>query len=309
MLNLLPEARPLDWLTDYPSRIDLQETFASGGMLPPNELWWESGSRLAAYAYILTPYNNLSFDLRQDVWQESLEDEIIAWGVEQAQLLTEKGIEIDEHVAILCLDVSCRAEDTRRASALVRNGFVLQPEQTLRMSADLSGSLPAVELPAGFVIRPLRAERELEAVVSLHRAAFGTQWMTVEERRAIMHSPEYDPALDLLVEAPDGRIAAYCIVEISTITNELTGRCEGSIDPLAVHPDFQRRGLARALLQTGMDQLARRGILRACLGTSSSNLAMQQAAKSAGFQVTSTHQWYSLHPDSGSQGQVSGSGV
>jgi hypothetical protein len=44
-----------------------------------------------------------------------------------------------------------------------------------------------------------------------HRAAFGTEYLTVEERLATMREPEYDPELDLLAVAPDGRLAAYCM--------------------------------------------------------------------------------------------------
>ena len=55
----------------------------------------------------------------------------------------------------------------------------------------------------------------------------------------------------------------------------------------ATHPDFQRRGLARALLLTAWHELKQRGMHTAVLGTSSENLAMQQVAQSVGFFIRS----------------------
>ena len=63
---------------------------------------------------------------------------------------------------------------------------------------------------------------------------------------------------------------------------------EGYTDPVATHPAFQRRGLARALLLTGLQLLKQRGVDTAVLSTWGENTAMQQTAKSVGFGVQST---------------------
>ena len=49
-------------------------------------------------------------------------------------------------------------------------------------------------------------EQEAEALAALHRAAFGTDHMTVEERLAIMRAPGYLPELDLLAATPGRRV-------------------------------------------------------------------------------------------------------
>jgi mycothiol synthase len=116
--------------------------------------------------------------------------------------------------------------------------------------------------------------------------------MTVEERLSMMRVPEYDPELDLLAIAPDGKFAAYCTCAISQTENVNTGRNEGYIDTIATHPDFQRRGLARALLLTGLRLLKERGMDTAVLGTSSENMAMQPAAGAVGFDMQSTTLWF-----------------
>jgi mycothiol synthase len=163
----------------------------------------------------------------------------------------------------------------------------------VQMARRLDEPLPVPKLPAGFSIRPVEGEHEAKAIVALHRAAFGTDNMTVEERLAIMRTPEYSPALDLLVVTPNGQLAAYCTSSISMEENALTGQKIGHTDPVATHPDFQRLGLARAMLLTGMHLLKRRGMDLAMLGTSSENIGMQKAAEAAGFHIISKKYWFS----------------
>jgi ribosomal protein S18 acetylase RimI-like enzyme len=129
-------------------------------------------------------------------------------------------------------------------------------------------------------------------LVALHRAAFGTENLTVEDRLSWMRVPEYDPALDLVVVAPDGILTAYCHCFISAEENARAGRSEGWTDPIATHPTYQRRGLASALLLEGMRRLRARGIETAVLGTSSENIAMQRAAASVGFRAAWTRIWF-----------------
>jgi ribosomal protein S18 acetylase RimI-like enzyme len=118
--------------------------------------------------------------------------------------------------------------------------------------------------------------------------------MTVEYRLAMMRVPDYEPELDLIAVAPDGRFAAFCVCHISREENALTGRNEGYTDPVGTHPAFQRQGLARALLLTGLHLLKQRGMDRAILGTWGENIAMQRTAASVGFRVESTTIFFEL---------------
>ncbi len=110
--------------------------------------------------------------------------------------------------------------------------------------------------------------------------------MTAENRLAMMRTSEYNPQMDLVAVAPDGRLAAYTMGSISA-ANAVTGHKDGFTDPVATHPGFQRLGLARALLLAAMQMLKERGMDTARLGTDSENLAMQKTAQAVGFVVAS----------------------
>jgi GNAT superfamily N-acetyltransferase len=150
------------------------------------------------------------------------------------------------------LDTNCRDSDTKRVALLERHGFVMRDTRVLRMVRALDKPIPVPQVPAGFCVRHVAGEHEVEALVALHRAAFGTENMTVQERLAMMRVPEYDAELDLLAIAPDGGFSATCMCSISQEENERSGRNEGYTDPVATHPHYQRQGLARALLLTGL---------------------------------------------------------
>jgi ribosomal protein S18 acetylase RimI-like enzyme len=285
LLDLLDTVRPAEWNNEYPNSSDLQEAMARPSIRERTRLWVDDRGHLAAFAFVQEPYNNLAFEITPEAELE-IENSLIAWGMKSAARSSDPGAEAS-------LATSCREDDLRRVALLERQGFQKLNENTLQMARKLDQPISSVRLPEGFSIRPIKGEQEVDALVALHRAAFGTSNMTREERLAIMRTPDYNPALDLIVIAPDDRFAAYCTCSILAAETKRSGMKIGHTDPVAVHPDFQRRGLACALLLKGAQLLQDRGMDLAMLNTSSDNLAMQRAAKSAGFRVYSKRIWFS----------------
>jgi GNAT superfamily N-acetyltransferase len=70
----------------------------------------------------------------------------------------------------------------------------------------------------------------------------------------------YDPTLDLAVVDVHGTVAGYALFWFDPTT------FVGLLEPMRVHDDFQRRGLARMLLTNGLDRLARKGARRLKVG-------------------------------------------
>jgi len=285
MLDLLAAIRPAARMSDYPSMVDLHELLTLRNVQENTRLWLDAKGSMVGYAFV-DHYNNLQFEFDPHSAHPDIESEMVSWGVACIRRA------MQEHGETLALDASCREDDTERIMLLERHGFVRLETRSLQMIRPLDLPIPEPQLPAGFMIRHAAGEQEVEALVALHRAAFGTENMTVEERLAMMRVPDYDAALDLLAVVPGGELAAYCLCSISREENERTGQHVGYTDPVATHPAYQRRGLAQALLLAGMRELKARGMEAAMLGTSSENAAMQRAAESVGFYVQSTTLWF-----------------
>ena len=271
MLALIRAVRPREWWEDYPGLNDLVEMLQSSAVRASTRLWLE-GESLAGFT-LVDEFNNLLCDAGPEGWT-ALGDEFMRWGEECAR-----------RSGMRALDSLSRPGDAARLTFLEGHGFKRSGEETILMQRDLRTPIPEAELPEGFAIRAAGGEAEAEALAELHRLAFGTEHMTTGSRLAIMRTPAYDPDLDLVTVAPDGRLAAYCMCSLEEGNGEAPGPRAGWTDPVATHPGYQRLGLARALLFTGMRLLRDRGAEYARLGTSSTNMAMQMVAESAGFMV------------------------
>ena len=280
MLDLLRK-RPLGRITDFPGFIDLQEMLAVPKIQFTTQLWFDLHDQLVCFAFLDIDQDSafLVFEIFPDPKIPELENQVLKW--------VEACIQSTETVAAdpFLLDSNTNSENSDRIALLERLGFRRQAGGALHLECSLTGPLMKPEIPAGFTIRPLHGEEEAEDWVRLHRAALGTQNMTREYKLGMMRTPTYDPQMDLVMVAADGTLTAYCVCFINFEENALSGQSNGYTDPIATHPDFQRRGLSKALLLTGLSLLKARGMLTARLGTSCENIAMIHSAESAGFHI------------------------
>ncbi len=131
-------------------------------------------------------------------------------------------------------------------------------------------------LPEGFALAD-RTQRRDTPHPMRHRNGDG-----VEER--LGQCPLYDPELDLAVETVDGRVAGYSLYWFDPVTKV------GLVEPVRVEDEYQRRGLARAMLTAGIDRLATKGAQRVKIGWGTE--AAAALYQSVGFQPTSSDIYY-----------------
>jgi GNAT superfamily N-acetyltransferase len=207
------------------------------------------------------------------------------------------GVDADEVVA-LCERVrgaravaigSVSLRDTDRVTGLEAHGFTREgPPEPLFMRSTAGGT-PGASLPAGFTIRAVRGEEDCAARAAAARRAFKSTMdpeMHTDRYRRFMASPAYDRERDIVAVAPDGRIAAFAIHWIDT---ELS---LAQFEPVGTDPDFQRIGLARAVLAHSLDRLHSLGVERARVMTTGDNAAAAAAYASAGFDLVDELGWW-----------------
>jgi GNAT superfamily N-acetyltransferase len=117
-------------------------------------------------------------------------------------------------------------------------------------------------LPPGF--RFLTAdEAGPEAAVQAHVDAWSPSAYTVESYEAVRRTAAYRGDLHILVEAPDGTMAASAIMWLDEANRTV------EFEPVGTHPDHRRFGLARAMLLHAMRRAREAGAVHAtvvCLG-------------------------------------------
>jgi ribosomal protein S18 acetylase RimI-like enzyme len=94
-----------------------------------------------------------------------------------------------------------------------------------------------------------------------------------------MRSPVYVPEMDIVVEAPDGRIAEFCIAWLDPANRV------GLFEPVGVHPAFQRRELGKAVVLEGLRRMQARGMRTAIVCSLWDNPAALRLYESAEFQI------------------------
>ena len=94
--------------------------------------------------------------------------------------------------------------------------------------------------------------------------------------RGLWPPPVYDGECHLFVRSPEGKGAAVC----SIWYDEANG--VGLFEPVATHPDFQRRGLGKAVMAEGLRRLKAGGMRHAILGTDPKQRAGEGAVQGDG---------------------------
>ena len=243
---------------------------------------WKQDNKIVGFAF-MDEYNNLWFDTETEFsLLDELETEIIEWGV---LCRKRRIVEISaEHT----LDCTCNADNYRRISTLEKHGFILEPVRSLQYSRPLNKQIAELPLPAGFSIRCVKGRDEAGQLVALHRAAFGTNNMTLEYRLAMMSTPQYIQEMDLVAVAPNNELAAFCVCGFDDPEKKI-----GTTDPIGTHPSYQGIGLGKAITSAGLIALKNAGANTVRLGTSSENIAMQRLAIALGFVSISEKLWFS----------------
>lgn len=125
--------------------------------------------------------------------------------------------------------------------------------------------------------------RPVEGVaVSIQRRAFGGEAMTAQWRERTIGTPLYQPDLDLVAVAPDGTLAGFCVGWHEP------ARGLAQLEPVGVHPRYQRRGLSRALLTEMLYRFKGRGASVAIVETEFERTAARAAYDAVGFKQAHT---------------------
>lgn len=157
--------------------------------------------------------------------------------------------------------------------------------------------IPDRPLPAGLEVRPVRAEH-LRSIWEVQREETRDLFETVTEDwteakyPAWRDNPAHTP--DLWQVAWDGdQVAGMVLARIDAAENEELGRKRGYTEHIFVRQPWRNRGLASALIASGLRVLKANGMGEAELGVDSENksgaLGLYQKL---GYQTFSTDTWF-----------------
>jgi len=203
-----------------------------------------------------------------------LESALVAWSERHVwALMQSAGV---EGTSVATDVADC---DPVRRDVLLRHGYISSGGPSFFYTTrSLLDPIPDSVLPEGFVIRSVAGEHEADALGAAHSGAFGSHWPPGEYLR-VMRSPLYDPDRELVVVAPDGRLAAFLVYWIDPVSRS------GLFEPVGCHRDFQGKGLAKALMLEGLRRMRGHGMTVAVVKHEHDNPAAAALYASVGFRT------------------------
>ncbi len=180
-----------------------------------------------------------------------LEDEMLAWAEEH------HADNRPDNAKTWPLKTFVYDYDKQRADLLGRRGYQNLDQCGYKRRCSLDHPIPTVELPPGYVIRTVN-ESEMEAWATIVGAAFNNPFSEAERCRVWLKAPT--KRLDLVVVAPDGAFAAFCIACFDE-ENRI-----GMFEPVGTHPAYRQRGLGKAIMSEGLRRLQALGATVAYVG-------------------------------------------
>lgn len=151
-------------------------------------------------------------------------------------------------------------DDAPLMEVLERRGYARNEERSSSHLEYAIGDIQERKLPDGFTVRTMADGGDVDRRREIFGRSFNHEdpkdWPSRFSYEELMRAPDYAPENDLVAIAPDGTYAA-CALVWPDKTNRV-----GHLEPLGTHPDYRKRGLARALLLDGIHRLKAMGMRR-----------------------------------------------
>lgn len=153
--------------------------------------------------------------------------------------------------------------------------------------------LPTLRLAEGFTVQGVNnlADGKLRAAILHSHFRPNGDWNEFwAEYAQFMGTAAYDGARDLFVRSPDDRGASACTIWFDPVNGV------GLFEPVATHPDFQGKGLGKAVMTEGLRRMKAAGMQRAVVGFDPTNVAALALYTAMGFGASAyfTFPWKEL---------------
>ena len=203
---------------------------------------WLDGDHCVAWAW-LHPPATLDYDVHHE--HLSLRANVLAWLEDEAEgdVLSTYALETDgDWVAFV------ESSGYKRPAS---------PQSYAYHLRGLDDSSLEPRAPNGFRQHTVEGEEDYRKRVEIHRAVWAPSRVTEEVYRRVTQAWPYRADLDCVVEAPDGRFAAYVLCWYDDANRV------GLFEPVGTHPDFRRQGLGSLVCRYAFRRLQEEGATQA----------------------------------------------
>ena len=235
-------------------------------------IWEDQGSIVA----VANPEEPFVYYIQVKPEYSHLEAEIIPWIVSHSKT---KKTGNTQTLTVVSLE-----ENTEREQLLSCQGFTKSGTAGYIRLRPKDAQIQEPLLPDGFNFRAIHGREDYDRLAASVRKIFGHgDWFTGDIIESIRSCSFSIPELDIIIETPDGDIAAFCTFRVDPNSRI------AELEPLATDPDYRKLGLAKAILLEGLKRLQKHTPTLTHIGGAADNPGANRLYDSAGF--TEKHRW------------------
>ncbi len=277
--NLCSAADKLDNTTDVES---LREELSGPDIDPANDvgLWEDADGRLVAFTQLWIPPDTEGgelvagcfFRVHPDTRNIGIESALITWGSERvAAIAQERGVPgfLQSGLRYSTPEYIAYRQGIMDAHGYTPNRYFFD------MVRPLTEPIPEPQFPTGYTLGHLASDDDIPRWMEAFNQSFIDHWdyhpLSEEQARHWLGSAKYQAEGNLIAEAADGTLAAFCLCWIDPDDNARNNRQEGGISDLGTRRGHRKLGLGRAMLLAGMHWLKGQGMDTAGLNVDAEN--------------------------------------
>ncbi|MBC8400980.1 MAG: GNAT family N-acetyltransferase [Candidatus Marinimicrobia bacterium] len=213
-------------------------------------IWEDASGRIIAIVNSENPDANAYLHLDKD--HRHLEEEMLKWAEEHIAVPDKKS---RQTVLVWAIE-----GDTYRENLLQQRGYnILDGIDYLKWQS-LDSDFPGINLPGEFSITSFAEGVNPDSRFQCAAKAFNSEPISRAIYKITESAPSYRANLDICIVNQDKEVVSLCTVWFDK-SNRL-----GYFEPVATHPDYQGKGLGRAVLTEGLQRLRKLGAQMAYVG-------------------------------------------
>ncbi|OLS26908.1 MAG: hypothetical protein HeimC3_06650 [Candidatus Heimdallarchaeota archaeon LC_3] len=282
--NYAPEhdfERVLDFLSDtyletkslanhFPNRFENDKDNYRDGI----HLWeeFDESSNEKKIVGLSTPEKKFLYFIQIHPEYEYLLTEMVEWIVDHFGSIKDD-LKKEQKLIIVCLDGYKPLEEILR-----NQGFEKTSNYGYLRFRDINEPIHQYSIPEGYSIRSFKGKEEYGSYTEAIRKTFGHgEFFNSEVVESINSNTYYNPELDLIIEAPNGEIAAFCTFRMDP-KNRIT-----ELEPLGTLPNYKKLGLGKAILGEGYKRLKKYNPTLLYIGGAADTSGANRLYDSTGF--------------------------
>jgi GNAT superfamily N-acetyltransferase len=229
-------------------------------------IWENSNGEIVAVVNTETPVADGEAFIQRSTDSDTVLEEIFAY-IEKHAAHPESGN----------IQIPFYEYDTVLTEKMLAWGYIRDEKSCWHNSEFDLQHIPIPDLKEGFTISSIDDNGDLSKYCKGLGLGFNhtdpAEWSTPAEYNEVHKAPDYNPNLNLYVEAPNGEYVS-CGSFWYDDHNKI-----GFLEPLATQPDFRRMGFGRELVYEGLRRVKKLGGTKAYVGSS------QDFYKAIGFKL------------------------